>query len=38
MIFGYSEIFHTEHDGAVHLVITARMLGDAEAHSGSVQT
>jgi hypothetical protein len=38
MIFGYSEIFRNEHDGAVHLVITGRMLGDADAHRGSVQT
>src|SRR6266480_560536 len=30
--------FHNEQDGAVHPVITARMLGDAEAHPGSVQT
>ena len=38
MIFGYSGIFHNEHDGAVHLALTGRMLRDAEAHPGSVQT
>jgi hypothetical protein len=38
MIFGYSDIFHNEHDGAVHLVLTGRMLRDAEVHPGSVQT
>jgi hypothetical protein len=37
MIFGYSEIFHTEHDRSPPF-ITAGMLGDAEAYSGSVQT
>jgi hypothetical protein len=29
MIFGYSEIFHNEHDGAVHVVLTGRVLRDA---------
>ena len=38
MIFGYSEIFHNDHDGAVHLALTGRMLRDAEVHPGSVQT
>jgi hypothetical protein len=38
MIFGYSKIFHNEHDCAVHLVVTGRMLRDAEVHPGSVQT
>src|ERR671911_2377074 len=38
MILGYSEIFHNEHDGAVHLALTGRMLRDAEVHPGSVQT
>ena len=27
-----------EHDGAVHLALTDRMLRDAEVHPGSVQT
>ena len=27
-----------EHDGAVHLALTVRMVRDAEVHPGSVQT
>jgi hypothetical protein len=38
MVLGYSDVFDNEHDGAVHLALTGRMLRDAEVHLGSVQT